>query len=113
MKRNISVNIFNGGGYMHNFNALKYLTLLIFLTISLLLFVGCSDGDVEHHPQFHTDKVEERYSDKCWIGIGQSVTMKIVEIDGHKYLVTCRDGVGSYNAQTIHAHSCPCMKSGK
>lgn len=41
------------------------------------------------------------------------VHVKCLDIEGHRYLITIRDGDYSHNASTIHAESCPCMNRGK
>ena len=38
------------------------------------------------------------------------VYCKCVDIEGHRYLITMRNGSNSYNASAIHAASCPCME---
>lgn len=74
--------------------------LIIVLTITAsTLFIGCNND------------IPSPDKDVSWIDVGRNVSMKIIELDGHKYLVTCRNGAYSYNAQTIHAASCPCLKT--
>lgn len=41
------------------------------------------------------------------------ICYKMVTIKGHDYLTTFRNGPYSYNASTIHAASCQCMKGGQ
>lgn len=44
--------------------------------------------------------------DKAWIDHGVGCCTKVIEVEGHKYIIMD----GSYSGCIIHAESCPCKK---
>ena len=77
---------------------MKKLMLIAMIGLSTM-FVGCDD---------YTTHSSENVHGKCniWMSQGRCVATKVVEIEGHKYIMM--DGSGSGNI--IHAESCSCKK---
>ena len=50
---------------------------------------------------------QETKAAEPWVYHGRNVYTKIVELDGHKYIIMD----GSYSGNIIHAASCGCMMS--
>ena len=50
--------------------------------------------------------VDSKEADEAWTNHGDFSWTKVVEIEGHKYILM--DGV--YSGTIIHAESCPCRK---
>ena len=56
------------------------------------------------------DKVEDdKNKDDAWTSHGMSCYTKIVEVEGHKYILMD----GSYAGTIVHAASCHCMEEKK
>jgi hypothetical protein len=68
--------------------------LIVMVGLSTML-VGCSDSLEDA-----SDK------DNKWISHGIDVVTKVVEIEGHKYIIM----YGYYSGGIIHAESCGCKK---
>lgn len=66
------------------------------LIIPILMFglTGCIKCEVT--PEY----------DNAWANHGYSMMTKVVQIEGHKYIILCRSHAGTI----IHAESCDCRK---
>ena len=68
--------------------------IVIVIAAAAALLIGCC-------------KVEDSKDiDKAWCNYGMGCCTKVIEIEGHKYILMD----GSYSGCIIHAASCWCMK---
>lgn len=76
---------------------MKKLMLIAMISLSTML-VGCGEFSYSH------EDASDR--DKTWILHGRYAMTKVVEIEGHKYIIfdACHGG------GIIHAESCSCKK---
>ena len=81
-----------------------YKLMLIIGIIGLsLMLVGLGFTLAEHSGTSFEDSPDK---DKTWISHGNEVTTKVVEIEGHEYIIMD----GFYSGGIIHAESCRCKK---
>ena len=64
------------------------------------MLVGCSDS-FENAPNKDVPN-----KDNVWISHGNCTSTKVVEIEGHKYIIM----IGFKSGGIIHAESCSCKK---
>jgi hypothetical protein len=74
---------------------MKKLMFIAMISFGFML-VGCSASSYEDAP----DK------DNAWMLHGIDIATKVVEIEGHKYIIMD----GYYSGTIIHAESCGCKK---
>lgn len=70
---------------------MKKLLILFILALGL---TGCIK--YEETPEY----------DNAWANHGYTIITKVVQIEGHKYIILC----GSHAGTIIHAESCDCKK---
>lgn len=51
-----------------------------------------------------------------WTGIGKSSSFRVIEVEGHRYVILAMNWAGHQRAQSgisaLHAESCPCRGTG-
>jgi hypothetical protein len=72
----------------------KYMKKLFILIILALGLSGCIK--CEETPEY----------DKAWAKHGNCITTKVIQIEGHRYIILC----GYYDGTIIHSESCECKK---
>jgi major membrane immunogen (membrane-anchored lipoprotein) len=76
---------------------MKKLMFIAMISLSTML-VGCGEFSYSH------EDASDR--DKAWMSHGNYTSTKVVEIEGHKYIIM----VGFKAGNIIHAESCRCKK---
>jgi hypothetical protein len=75
---------------------MKKLMLIVMIGFGTML-VGCGDPP-------SSENVHDK--DNTWMPHGQCISTKVIEIEGHKYIIM----VGFKCGGIIHAESCSCKK---
>jgi hypothetical protein len=87
------------------FANIKFMRIIAIISFGLML-VGLGSILVGCDAPLSSETISNKDKDNMWNSHGQCVSTKIVEIEGHKYVIM----VGFKCGGIIHAESCDCKK---